>query len=69
MQTSAIDKRSQGYQYSRQDMESKANQCSEVDYLSNQMNTSVYPPNCGKEHMAIQTEYKRGTPRQKSMNT
>lgn len=32
------------------------------------MNTSVYAPNCGREHMAIQTEVRRGTPKQVSKN-
>ena len=32
------------------------------------MNTSVYAPGCGREHMAIQTEVRRGTPKQVSKN-
>ena len=34
MQTSLVEKKSQGYQYSRQDVESRAMQCSDVDHMS-----------------------------------
>jgi hypothetical protein len=48
---------------------SRGEQCDEVDYVSNQMNTSLYAPNCGKEHFGIQTDMRRKltTPKKKAI--
>ena len=40
-------------------MMSRGEQCSDVDYVSNQMNTSIYPPNCGKDHFGAQTDIRK----------